>query len=194
MTVCDMYVCFCCDSGVAIGDKDAIMVKQMEENVLEVAYRIILFINSVLLVLDDVDVLDYVIVKSLDSNSLHLLPFNAVQFGSIRNLRVHGTARSIVAQYLQVSGLFCNDFHELVLDILLPNIEGSQLRRSVVMGGIATSSRFNFSFALKHFFKFLQILEPSDSSDNPFGTILHVRAASLLRFQIASVHGYYICV
>lgn len=156
------------------------MAKLLEVNILEVAYRIILFMNSVLPVVDDVVHQDYVILKSLDSSTLHLLPFNAAQFSSIRNMRIHGTARSVVARYLQVSGLFCSDFHQLVLDILLPHIEGSS---SVVIGGIATSSRFNFAFALKHFFKFLHILEPSDSSDNPFQTVLHTRSTRLLRLR-----------
>jgi hypothetical protein len=138
--------------------------------------------SAALLVSTDADELDYAIVKSLDSSSLHLLPYDVTQCNSIKNMLVYGTPRSIVARYLKVSGLFCNDFHELILDILLPRMDGSFSSKSVFTGGISASSRFNFSFALKHFFKYLHILEPSEILDTPFRNVIQVRAGGLLRF------------
>ena len=168
--------------GLTAEERGSSGTKQIEETVLEVAYRIILFMSAALLVSTDTDELDYSIVKSTDSSSLHLLPFDATQRNSIKNMLVHGTSRSIVARYLKVSGLFCNDFHELVLDILLPRMDGSLSSKSIFTGGISASSRFNFSFALKHFFKYLHILEPSEILDTPFRNVLQVRAGGLLRF------------
>eukprot|EP01035_Chromulina_nebulosa_P020709 gene20709-26847_t len=167
--------------GLTAEERGSSGTKQIEETVLEVAYRIILFMSAALLVSTDTDELDYSIVKSTDSSSLHLLPFDATQRNSIKNMLVHGTSRSIVARYLKVSGLFCNDFHELVLDILLPRMDGSLSSKSIFTGGISASSRFNFSFALKHFFKYLHILEPSEILDTPFRNVLQVRAGGLLR-------------
>ena len=177
----DVILFYLCVLGLSAEEKGSSGTKQIEEIVLEVAYRIILFMSSALLVSTDTEEVDYAIVKSPDSSSLHLLPYDATQRSSIRNMLVHGTPRSIVACYLKVSGLFCNDFHSLVLDILLPRMDGSLSSRSVFTGGISASSRFNFSFALKQFFQYLHILEPSENLDTPFRSVLHVRAASLLR-------------